>query len=168
MFAQQANGSKACDKAKISQWYNKRSESKEGLWKKYVHWRLWPQWLTSSNQALPSHLLFFSFFLEFFSRLLSMCACLFKCMLYVWVPAEARRCQNLWNWNYKLLWDTWYRCWEPSLGPLGKLWVLTNTSSSCPSRETLPSSNPLGMNSWIDEVSTSWSNLRSTASSARD
>lgn len=116
ILAQQANCSKACDKAKIPQWYNRRSESR------------WPrdnQGATRQGRSLekvcPSKALtavahflqpgstffiFFSFFLLlefFFSRLLCMCCRLFKCMLYVWVPAEARRCQNPWNWNHKQL-----------------------------------------------------------------
>lgn len=35
------------------------------------------------------------------------------------VPKEARTRQLIIkNWNYKLLWESWFRCWELNPGPL--------------------------------------------------
>lgn len=45
----------------------------------------------------------------------------------LWRPEDSVKSLN---WNYRRLWIAWYRCWEPSLGPLPKQYVVLTAEPS--------------------------------------
>lgn len=93
----------------------------------------WKPWHCGSTVNCPYKvtILCFKLLSVFFKDLLCVhahvyvCACAHACFSVcapsacncLWRPEEGIG-QIPWSWSFGCLWATWYRCWEPNLGPL--------------------------------------------------